>query len=165
MGSIEDRERLKEEYKKHYRSIKELRQKAVDAERMAKVNNALNRMNVDGLMDSFDEVLDKVRHKIALAEAKMEVYLESAEELNSDEVYRCEDEEFIRKQRSEETLQRIRAEMGIIQTDIKEQISALNEVDKSIGPKNQSANSVHNTGETKHNDAPGVKKTLGPAKQ
>ena len=88
MGSQEDRERLKEEYKEHFRAIRDLKKKAAESERMARISSALNNVNTQSLMDSFDNALHKVRETIEVAEAKIEMAIESRLDDHGDEELR-----------------------------------------------------------------------------
>jgi replicative superfamily II helicase len=51
MTSQEERDRLKEEYKAHYRSIQDTRKKPAESERVAKIAKTLRDMNADHLLE------------------------------------------------------------------------------------------------------------------
>ena len=152
MGSKEDREKLKEEYKAHYRAIRDLRQKAADARRMASVNNALDAIQNSELMHRFDAALNTVHEHIARAEARLEVYLDDNEHVSA------ESEEVVQKEQARETIQKIRDEMGFIQEELDQKIAGLPDIKKSVGvdpnadqPNKSNTNTISN-------------KTLGPRK-
>jgi len=131
MGSEEERNRIKEEYKAHYLKIKELKQKLSEAERVQKLNKAINQINPRGLLDQFDDALDKVREKIFVAEEKLNIALDSAEEEQGPSV---EDEAFIRKQKAAETMRQMKLELGMLNDAVEEQASKM-PVDKTLGKK------------------------------
>jgi hypothetical protein len=181
MGSIEDRQRLKEEYKEHYKAVRELRKKAAEAERTSRIRSALNNMNTDSLMETFDEMLHKVREKIDLAEARLEIMLESRGESSGtsddyshgtsdgtssgiSESDRLKMEEFERKEKTRETLSKIRAEMGLLQNELDEKIEGMKDVHKSVGPsaapRMESSRPTQSPTEPKTTES--VQKTIGP---
>jgi len=68
--SEKERERLKEEYKEHYRKIREAKEKVRRSGYVKNVNDALQKMNADELLTSVDEFLGKVRTKMVGLEAR-----------------------------------------------------------------------------------------------
>lgn len=78
--SEEERERLKQEYKEHYRRIKEIKERGKRAEQKGKIAQAVNNMNPDSLLESVDEFLGKVRDKVTHAEARLDVAMDSMDE-------------------------------------------------------------------------------------
>jgi len=167
MGSVEDRQRLKEEYKEHYRAVRELRKKAAEAERTSKIRTALNNMNTDSLMDTFDDMMQKVREKIDYAEARLEVMLESRDEREdgdeaSSTAKREEFEESLRKQKAQETLSKIRLEMGLLQSELDEQIAGMKDIHKSLGPQADSRLEGSRADKLQPKQADSVQKTIGP---
>jgi phage shock protein A len=157
MGSVEDRERLKEEYKEHFRAIKEVRKKAAESERMAKIARALEDMNADHLLDSADEVLHRLREKIEIAEAKLDMIIQHRDNtVSSAAVQEFEDAQ--QKQKAAQTLQKIRAEMGLLQDEMDDVVSRLSVSGKSLGPADASG------GHSQQAPTGLVHKTLGPKK-
>jgi phage shock protein A len=161
MGSVEDRQRLKEEYKEHYRAVRELRKKAAEVERTSSIRSALNNMNTDSLMDTFDEMLHKVREKIDLAEARLEVMLESREEGVS-VADQAKIDDFERKEKARETLSKIRMEMGLLHSELDEQIAGIKGVYKSVGPAAESRLQSSRPDKNQPNSPDSVHKTIGP---
>lgn len=153
MGSVEDRERLKEEYKEHYRSIRELRKKAEESERMAKIASTLDKMNAGAILETFDNALQKVREKIELAEAKLEMALDSRKSDQTD----AELESELQKRKAAETISRIKSEMGNLHSEIDDKVAQLQLKDKTLGPVGKPA--------SQPNDIPPVNKSLGPARK
>lgn len=106
MGSEEERERLKEEYKAHYREIKQLKQKLVEAERLGKIKKAMHDIDPSGLMESFDESLQKVQQTALEAEARLEMALDAQRsEIEAEEAL-----ERSQKQKASELLHQLRQE-------------------------------------------------------
>jgi len=131
MGNEEERNRIKEEYKAHYLKIKELKQKLSEAERVKKLSNAIDQINPRGLLDQFDNALDKVREKIFVAEEKLNMAIDSAE---AEQGPTEEDEAVIRKQKAAETMRQMKMELGMLNDAVEEQASKL-PVDKTLGKK------------------------------
>ncbi|CAN0335962.1 unnamed protein product [Chrysoparadoxa australica] len=73
----QDRERLKQEYKEHYRRIKEAKERLKGAEQKGKIAQAINNMDADNLLGSVDEFLGKVRDKVSHVEARLDVAMDS----------------------------------------------------------------------------------------
>lgn len=149
MGSMEDREKLKEEYKAHYRALRDLRQKAAGARRMVSVDRAMQSLQNTDLIQRFDDALHAVQENMLRAEARLEMLLEGS----TTEEY----EEVVERQKARETLASIRAEMGAIQEHVDEQVLRLTEVRKSLGAapdQNKSASPSEQDGT--------IRKTLGP---
>ncbi len=131
MSGEEERNRLKEEYKAHYLKIKELKNKLAEAERVKKITNAVQQINPQGLIDQFDEALDKVREKVFMAEAKLDMAMESTE--TAHEVSQV-DEDAMRKLRASETMKQMKMELGMLNDAIDEQ-AANHPVQKTLGKK------------------------------
>ncbi len=154
MGSQEDRERLKEEYKEHYRAIRDLRKKAAESERLAKISSALQNVNAESIMESFDQALHKVRETIEIAEAKIEMALEAHLDDHGDE----ELHDLEQRRKVKQTLDSIRSEMGALQNDLDKKTEQIEHAAKTLGPS-------HDVSESKkHADDTNIKKSLGPDK-
>lgn len=137
----EERERLKEEYKEHYRRIKEAKERLRRAEQKGKIASALNNMNADNLMESVDEFLGKVKEKVSFAEAKLDVAMDSLDEDDpSTAAGKVKEEELneeLKKQKAKETLKQVKAEMGMLYSEIEKQADEIR-ADKTIGLKKES---------------------------
>jgi SPX domain protein involved in polyphosphate accumulation len=140
MSGEEERNRLKEEYKAHYLKIRELKNKLAEAERVKKITNAVQQINPQGLIDQFDEALDKVREKVFIAEAKLDMAMESAD---ADDHVSPADEETLRKQRASETLKQMKMELGMLNDAIEEQ-AANHPAQKTLGKKPSENDSLSN---------------------
>jgi phage shock protein A len=134
MGSQEDRERLKEEYKEHFRAIRDLKKKAAESERVAKITSALNNVNSQSLMETFDHALEKVRETIVMAEAKIEMAIESRLDDHGDE----ELHELEQRRKARETLNNLKSQMGVLENQLDKKTDEIHQISKTIGPSDQS---------------------------
>lgn len=125
----QDRARLKEEYKEHYRKIKDAKEKLRRNRYTQNVADALNQMNSDDLLESVDEFLGKVRHKMASIEARLDVAME---QFSESEVLDEELEREVRKKKANDTLRDIKLEMGLLYNELEKQADEMN-VNKTIG--------------------------------
>jgi hypothetical protein len=151
----EERERLKEEYKEHYRKIKEAKERLRQTEKKGKIAQALNNMNADELLGTVDEFLGKVKEKVNLTEAKLDVAMDSLEdEEMSSAAQKIKDEERaeeLKKQRAKDTLKQVKAEMGMLYSEIEKTADEI-KATKTIGHK------------IDENNKPSTSKTVGTSK-
>lgn len=144
----EDRERLKEEYKDHYRRIKEAKERLKQTEQKGKIAQALNNMNADNLLESVDDFLGKVKDKVNFSEAKLDVAMDSFddEELgtSASRVKREEHEEALKKQKAKETLKQVKAEMGMLYSEIEKSAGEI-QAQKTIGMKKETPKTKDNS--------------------
>lgn len=147
-SSEEERERLKQEYKEHYRKIKEAKQRLKETEQKGKIAEALNNMNADNLLGSVDEFLGKVRDKVSFNEAKWEVAMDSLEEddlsSTAQKIKQQEHEEELKKKRAMDTLKQVKAEMGMLYNEIEKQADEI-KTNKTIGSKKGNQNESSTT--------------------
>lgn len=127
--SEQERERLKEEYKDHYRKIRDTKEKLRRSKYVQNVNEALNQMNADELLSSVDHFLGNVRDKMSHIEARLDVAMEGF--LDDHDQKEMMDEE-LRKEHARESLKQIKLEMGLLYSEIEEQAKELN-IDKTVG--------------------------------
>lgn len=131
--SRKERERLKEEYKEHYRKLNEIRQKGRRAGYIKNVNEALKNLDARDLLSSADKYLDQVREKMAMMEARLDVAIGQLIHQDSSEQERQEDfEETLRKKRASETLTSLKREMGLLYRELEEQANGYR-AEKTIG--------------------------------
>lgn len=128
--SEQERERLKEEYKEHYRKIRDAKEKVRRSRYVKNVSEAVQKMNADDLLESVDEFLGKVRNRMASIEARLEVAMDHFTEENDNLDDELEKE--LKKQQARETLRQIKHEMGLLYNDVEKQAGELN-VDKTVG--------------------------------
>jgi hypothetical protein len=132
--SREEREKLKEEYKDHYRRMKDASENARRSRYVNNINEALSNMNSDELLGSVDEFLGKVREKVSGFEARLEVALDSLEMGDAkDKMDAAELEKEMAKENARETLKKMKLEMGLLYSELEEQAKAMN-VNKTVGP-------------------------------
>jgi len=134
-SSEKDRERLKEEYKDHYRKIRETKEKLRRTGMVQNVNQALQRMNSDELLSSVDHFLGNVRDKMTHLEAKIDVAMDDfmSRDTTSEEL----DEE-LKREKARKTLKKIKREMGLLYSDIEKQARELN-TSKTVGTTQEPA--------------------------
>jgi phage shock protein A len=147
----QDRERLKEEYKDHYRRIKEAKERLKKAEQKGKISQAVQNMNADGLLESVDEFLGKVRDKVTHVEARLEVAMDSLEDEDSTAASKIKKEELdeeLKKQKAKQTLKQVKAEMGMLYNEIEKHADEIR-TEKTIGNKKSSSESTDNSSDTK----------------
>ena len=135
---------LKDSYKAHYRKINELKKKLAEVKRMDKINSALDQMKPDELMGSFDQLVHNLKDKISIAEAKISMALDSlaSDSLTDDDklsskIKEAENDDFIRRQKAEETLNMLKSEMGMLHEEIEEEAKSL-KAEKTIGQSDSS---------------------------
>jgi len=126
--SREERERLKQEYKEHYKQLLEQKKRLAAYERKAKVMQSLREMDPNPVLESFQGALQAVRERIVQAEARLEVYLDHNASSDGggaglEQVQAAED--FTRKQKAADLMSQIRAEMGTIERDIETRAGSL----------------------------------------
>ncbi len=139
-NSEQERERLKEEYKDHYRRIKEAKERLKQTEHKGKIAQALNNMNADNLLESVDEFLGKVKDKVNFAEARLDVAMDSFDEEDpTSAAGKLKQEELdaeLKKKKAKETLQQVKAEMGMLYSEIEKHAEEIH-AQKTIGTKKE----------------------------
>jgi len=130
-SSREERERLKEEYKDHYRKIRDAKDKLRSSSYAKKASDALQQMNADELLESVDHFLGKVRHKMASIEARLDLAVDDI--INSGEEAEAERNQQLRKEKAKQSLRQIKQEMGMLYDELEEQAEQLH-VTKTVGP-------------------------------
>ena len=128
--SEQEREKLKEEYKEHYRKIRDAKEKVRRSRYVKNVSDAVQNMNADDLLDSVDEFLGKVRNRMTSIEARLEVAMDQFTEDHDDLDEELDKE--LKRQQARDTLREIKHEMGLLYNDLEKQAGELN-VDKTVG--------------------------------
>lgn len=129
-NSEQERERLKEEYKQHYRKIKDAKEKLQRSRYVQNVNEAIHNMDASDLLDSVDHFLGHVRHKMAHIEARLDVAMD--EFLNTSDEDAEEFDEDLKKERAKQTLKQIKLDMGLLYREIEQQAEEY-QTEKTIG--------------------------------
>lgn len=132
--SRSERERLKEEYKKHYRKIRQTKERYARVRRTQNITQALNNMDKSQLFDSFDDFLHSVKHKLASVEARLDMAMGSLADGKVSGVEEQELDEEIAKEKAKDTLRQVKLEMGLLYKEIESQADSL-EVNKTIGSR------------------------------
>lgn len=143
-NSEQERERLKEEYKEHYRKIRDAKEKLRRSKYVRNVSDAMQKMNADELLDSVDQFLGSVRSKMAGIEARLDVAMDQFDETETNE---AELDEALRKEKAKDTLRQIKMEMGLLYNEIEEQAEHL-DVKKTVGRKSAEENEEDNRTES-----------------
>ena len=130
-SSREDRERMKEEYKDHYRRIRDAKEKLRSSSYAKKAGDAVRQMNADELLDSVDHFLGKLKYKMVSIESKLDVAMDDI--LTGDEQKRNDLDEEMKKEKAKDTLRQIKQEMGMLYDDLEQQAEEMN-VKKTVGP-------------------------------
>jgi len=130
-SSREDRERMKEEYKDHYRRIRDAKEKLRSSSYAKKAGDAVRQMNADELLHSVDHFLGKLRYKMASIESKLDVAMDDI--LTSDEQKQDDLDEEMKKEKARDTLRQIKQEMGMLYDELEQQADEMN-VKKTVGP-------------------------------
>jgi deoxyribodipyrimidine photolyase-like uncharacterized protein len=131
-NSRNQREKLKEEYKQHYRKMRETKERLKQSRRKNNIVDALRDMVSAQLMESFDSFLFDVKSKVALAEAQLDVALDSLDEEVNAPIQEVENDEVLNQAKAKETLKQLKNEMGMLYSELERQAEAIN-VDKTIG--------------------------------
>jgi hypothetical protein len=136
--SREEREKLKEEYKQHYRKIRDVKERLSRSQKTKNISDALKNMDTTQLTDTFDEFLYKVKSKIANVEARLDVAMDSLAITDEDDIAaEAERDEELKKAKAKETLRQAKIEMGLLYTEIEQQADAMS-VEKTIGTQRPS---------------------------
>ena len=130
-SSREDRDRMKEEYKDHYRRIRDAKEKLRSSSYAKKAGDAVRQMNADDLLNSVDHFLGKLRYKMASIESKLDLAMDDI--INDDDQKRDDFDEEMKKEKAKETLRQIKQEMGMLYDDLEKQAEEMN-VKKTVGP-------------------------------
>lgn len=126
------RERLKEEYKAHYRKMREIKEAASRAKRTQRIANALKNMDKSELLNTFDDFLYSIKHKVATVEARLDLAMDNLMEDYEHSIDEHEMDEEIRKSKAKDTLRQIKMEMGLLYKEIEQRANDI-KVNKTIG--------------------------------
>lgn len=130
--SRSERERLKEEYKAHYRKMRQSRERVSRAKKTQNIAEALQNMDKSQMLESFDTLLQSIKHKLASVEARLDIAMDSltAEEVATEAEQQLDEE--MNRSRAKETLQQLKMEMGLLYEEIEQQAGSI-QVEKTIG--------------------------------
>lgn len=137
--SEQERERLKEEYKEHYRRIREAKERLTQAKQKGKMAQALQNMDAGNLLESVDEFLNKVREKVVNVEARLDVAMENLDDettSSGSKLKKQELDEELKRQKAKETLKQVKAEMGMLYSEIEKHAEEV-KAEKTIGTQKE----------------------------
>ncbi|MFW6347877.1 MAG: hypothetical protein ACOC2C_04620 [Cyclonatronaceae bacterium] len=113
MNSQEERQRLKEEYKAHYRQMLEQKKKLGQQQRLAQLVQQVREIDAAPVLARVQQSLGSLQEQLAKAEARLQVYLEDENAgPEPSEQAAAEAEAFSRKQAARDLIQSIRREMN-----------------------------------------------------
>lgn len=130
--SRSERERLKEEYKAHYRKMRETKERLSRTRKTQNIAQALKNMDKSQMLDSFDDFLFTMKHKIASVEARLDVAMDSMLDEHEDEIKEQKLDEEMAKANAKDTLRQVKLEMGLLYEEIEKQADSI-KVNKTIG--------------------------------
>ncbi|GAA5522978.1 hypothetical protein LQ318_14215 [Aliifodinibius salicampi] len=133
--SREERERLKEEYKAHYRKMRETKERMSRQQKTVKIAEALRDMDKSQMLEAFDDFLFSVKHKIASAEARLDMAMQDLG-VEGKSMETQELDEQLDRAKAKETLKQLKMEMGMLYKEIEDQAGSI-EVEKTIGPSSE----------------------------
>ncbi|MCW9707743.1 hypothetical protein [Fodinibius salsisoli] len=137
--SRNERKRLKEEYKAHYRKMREAKERLSRAKKTHNISKALKDMDKTQMLESFDSFLHSVKHKLASVEARLDVAMDDLSgEGPSPDVEKQELDEQMNRAKAKETLKQLKMEMGVLYKEIEQQADTI-QVKKTIGPDTTSS--------------------------
>lgn len=134
--SRSERERLKEEYKAHYRKMREAKERFTRAKKTQNISQALKDMDKTQMLESFDNFLHSVKHKLASVEARLDVAMDDlAGERSSSNIEEQELDDQMKRAKAKETLRQLKMDMGLLYEEIEQQADTI-QVEKTIGSGN-----------------------------
>jgi len=116
-NSREEREKLKNEYKEHFRKMRAAKERFKRSRHKRNIVDALKDMDSSDLMASFDAFLADVESKVARAEARLDVALESIE-FEPETGHESVENNPNRQHDAREALKQIKHEMGLLHREL-----------------------------------------------
>jgi hypothetical protein len=144
--SRSERERLKEEYKAHYRKMRDTKERYSRAKKTQNIARALKNMDKSQMLDSFDDFLYSVKHKLASVEARLDVAMDSLLAEKETEIEEQELDKEMTKEKAKDTLRQVKLEMGLLYKEIERQADSL-QVNKTIGTDSPNTSDSQNPSE------------------
>jgi hypothetical protein len=141
--SRNERERLKEEYKAHYRKMREIKEQHTRAKKTQNIADALKGMDKSQMLNTFDDFLYSVKHKLASVEARLDVAMENLSEEDQKYTEQELDEEMTRE-KAQDTLRQVKMEMGLLYEEIERQADSI-DMNKTIGPGQSQQDNVQSS--------------------
>lgn len=135
------REQLKKEYKQHYRKMRAAKERYRRTRKTRNIVDALKEMDSTELMESFDSFLFELQNKVTLTEAKLDVALETMEQDSSTAPEKPDVDEADRERKAKETLRQVKAEMGLLYSELEQQARQI-DVNKTVGVDDETSQSA-----------------------
>jgi len=147
MNASDNREQLKQKYKKHYKELLETKKQLRDLEQSKRSAKGVGGhfSTSSDLVHQMEELITKVKHRAALIESKVEVALDSLKSDDNDHTATFEQQD--RKQRARDTINQIKSEMGQLYSEMETQARNL-EVEKTVGVDKPSKTNTSNSSPT-----------------
>lgn len=119
----EEFDKIKQAEKAHLKEIRALKNQLRSLKKRNEIASTIRNMEEASgkdLLDTHDEMLNKLHQEIAEQEARFEIALESAKESSSDEEIRLEveNEEALQRARARDLIKQIKLQMGLPQEEI-----------------------------------------------
>ncbi|SMO77268.1 hypothetical protein [Fodinibius sediminis] len=127
-----ERERLKEEYKAHYRKMRATKERLEQTRKKQNIVQALKNMDKSELLDSFDNFLYSVKHKLASVEARLDIAMNNLADMEGQGTSEQQLDEEMKQTKARETLRQVKTEMGLLYQEIEQQAGSIH-VEKTIG--------------------------------
>lgn len=168
-SSREERQRLKEEYKAHYRQLLEQKKKLGQQQRLSRLMQQAREMDVNPapVLERMQQSLGTLQEQLAKAEARLEVYLDdgaaSGTENTSGEDAQAREaaEEFSRKQAARDLIKNIRREMNELGKPAFSEGLQDSESEKSADTAASATHESHHKKDDPARNDPNVRKTIG----
>jgi DNA repair ATPase RecN len=127
------RERLKKKYKAHYRKMRQDKERLSRAKKTHNISKALKEMDKTQMLESVDNFLHTMKHKLASVEARLDVAMDDLSgEGASPDINEQELDEQMNRTKAKETLKQLKIEMGLLYEEIEQQADTI-QVEKTIG--------------------------------
>jgi L-fucose isomerase-like protein len=108
-------------------------------------------MNADNLLETMDEFLGKVREKVTHVEARLDVAMDNLEDDETaagSKVKQEEMDEELKREKAKQTLKQVKAEMGMLYTEIEKHADEIH-AEKTIGSNKTSSNKQNASSDSK----------------
>lgn len=124
------KEQMKQAYKDDLKKRKEIQEKMKNLRHTRKLNQAITEITSGLTSDDSDDWIEKLNQESALSEAKLELSLDSASEVNK-EIDKLEKDTQVEKFSAEQLVNEMKKEMGLLE----EEPEAPEEEDKEEPPQ------------------------------
>lgn len=112
--------------------MREIKEQASRAKRTKSITDALKNMDKSDLLNSFDDFLYSVKHKLASVEARLDLAMDNLIDEKKYAIDEQKMDEEMRKEKAKDTLRQVKMEMGLLYQEIEKQANDI-KVNKTIG--------------------------------